>query len=1184
MQLTAIRSFFSCEKEHLTKKLLRIMKLTAILILAGCLQLAARTNGQLVTIKVKDAPMKEVFREIQKQTGLNVMIDESLLEKAGKVTLDVKDMPVHEVLNICLKNEPLSYTIADGRIVVKPKTVVFHSADNSTEPIPPIDVKGRVVDEKGDPVAGVTVTLKGTKKMTATDDNGVFTLKGIDESGTLVFTSVNMETLEVKINGKTDLAINLKTKVAELATVGVTVSTGYQTLPKERATGSFGSITSKEIEKRTAATFLERIEGDVTGLFVTVGQPDRSLIPNHDQFAIRGISTINANKTPLIVLNGFPTELDLVNINPEDIENITILKDAAAASIWGIRAANGVMVIQTKDGKYNSPAQVNYSNVLTFSSSPRLGYLPVLQSADYLNFEKELVNKGILPLASSPLVLFPPPTSMGTQLAIDLKAGRITQAQYDQQVQQLSGVNVFDQYQKYILHNAFSQQHNISISAGSETSRNYLSASYSDEQPNARNDYGQRLTINFNNETRIAKKFTVYNNLEVTILNNKNNGIGLAGIEPGSTTLLPYEQIVNSNGAGNNFYYRAKANSLDSLQAKGFLPWTYNYLDELANSDKTEKSLIYRLATGLNYRIVPAISVDVKYMMEKGFDKIRNYYNPNTYYARNLTNSYITTDTHVFGVPRGGILYQSETDKNNYNLRGQLNMNPNFGPSHRLDAIVGAEIRQTITTAVSNTGYGYDDRLQTSIGPSYTTLYKTVDGSNRTVPYSQTYANLTNRYASVFANFTYTYHRKYSLSGSVRKDNSNLFGSDADIKNNPLYSFGGLWRMGQESFIKNKSWISSLNVRATYGFNGNINDNSSPNLLISPSSTINSINNSLFATVFNAANPFLTAERVKTINVGTDFSIFNNKFGGSIDAYWRKSLDLLGQVPINPTYGFTSLFANQLQMTSKGVEVELHANLFQSAQFRWEPSINFSYNSNKITRAYFQQQTTTYYTNPSNPIHGQPLRSVYVYRFAGLTNQGTAQMYNGSGQKINVDDKSFSTNDLGALVNKGVTTPPYYGSFDNTINYKGFELYLLFTFKAGHIFTRPGPNQYFNLPYTRVLNSSWANRWQNPRDELTTNIPAIDANHQSLVNYLASDLFVDNASYIRFRDLTITYHLPIKEWKWKFIRTMSISTTGRNLALWTANKDGIDPDYIPTSTTVTLPPSKTFILSIRAGF
>ena len=1176
-----------CRHRRALTQMLRIMKLTAFVLLTTCLGSSAAGLSQKVTFTVKNAPLEKVFTEIKKQTGYSIFYNYRLLNHTKPVTVNIKEASIEEAMQECLKNEQLDYEITNKSIVIKakqPATIPpgVTPLNNAT-----IDVHGKVTNEKGDPAAGVAVRVKGTNKGTTTNENGEFSLTGVDDKAILVFSSVNLQTFELKVvaGKRNDLTVTLKAKISELTDVEVTtVSTGYQNLPKERATGSFGSITAKDIEKRTAPTLLERIEGDVTGLLVTVGQPDRSLIPNHDQFTVRGTSTINANKAPLIVLNGFPTELDLVNINPEDIESITILKDAAAASIWGIRAANGVMVIQTKTGNFNSPAQVNYSSIFTLSSSPRLNYLPVLQSADYLNFEKELVNKGILPLASSPLVLFPPPTSIGTQLAIDLKAGRITQALYDQQAQQLSGINVFDQYQKYILHTAFSQQHNISVSGGSESSRNYLSASYSNEYPNAIKDYGQRLTINFSNETRIAKKFTVYNNLEVTILNNKNNGIGLAGIEPGSSTLLPYEQIVNANDSGNNFYYRAKKSSLDSLQTKGFLPWTYNYLDELSNSDKTENSLVYRLTSGLNYRIVPAISVDVRYMMEKGYDKIRNYYNPDTYYARNLVNSFITTDTHVFGVPKGGILNQAETDQDNYNLRGQINLSPNFGPRHRLDAIVGAEIRQTIATSFSNRGYGYDDRLQTSIGPSYTTLYKTVDASNSRVPYSQTYANLTNRYASVFANFTYTYNRKYSLSGSIRKDNSNLFGSESDIKNNPLFSFGGLWRMHEESFIKNKSWISSLNIRATYGFNGNINNNSSPYLIISPGSTTNPINSSPFATIFNAANPFLSAERVKTVNVGLDFSLFENRFGGSIETYSRKSLDLLGQVPINPTYGFTSIFANQLQMTGKGVEVELHANLFQSPQFNWKPSINFSFNTNKVTQAYFQQQTTTYYTNPANPIQGESLGSVYVYRFAGLNNQGAALMYNGSDQKINVDDRSFNTNDLGALVNKGVTIPPYYGGFSNTINYKGFELYALFTFKAGHIFLRPGPNQYFSLPYTRVLNNSWANRWEKPGDELITNIPAIDPIHTGLVNYLASDLFVENASYVRFRDLTLTYHLPIKNWKWKFMRMLDISATGRNLALWTANKDGIDPDYIPTSTTVTLPPSKTFILSIRAGF
>jgi TonB-linked SusC/RagA family outer membrane protein len=1163
--------------------ILLIMKITTLLLVIAILQVSASSFAQKVTLTVKNAPLVTVFDQIRKQTGYDFLFSSSILKDANSVNINVKNVELNEVLKKIFESQPLEFSIENKSVVISSKEESLMDKIKDILAIP-IDVHGQVTDSAGTPLIGASIRVKNGKMLAVTNATGEFSIKNIEIGTTLVISYISYLPRELTISRENADKISIVLQAITGKLNEITVSTGYQTIPKERATGSYGVITSKDIEKRMAPDLLERIEGDVPGLLVTVGQPDRSLIPNRDQFTIRGTSTINANKTPLIVLNGFPTELDLVNINPDDVESITVLKDAAAASIWGIRAANGVLVIQTKVGKFNSPTQVNYSSIFTFSASPRLNYLPVLQSADYLSFEKELVNKGILPLASSPLVLFPPPTSAGTQLAIDLKAGRITQAQYDQQAQQLSQNNVFDQYSKYILRNAFSQQHNISISGGSENSRSYLSGSYSNELANAVNNSGQRLTVNFNNETRITNKLTVTNNIEVTILQDINNGIGLAGLEPGSNTLLPYEQIVNSSGASNNFYYRAKKSSLDSLQAKGFLPWTYNYLDELSNADNTEKSLTYRLTSGINYKILPILSADVKYMMEKGYDKTRNYYNPNTYYARNLVNSYTTIDTHVNGVPKGGVLNQSETDQDNYNLRGQLNLNPNFGPKNRLDAIIGAEIRQTVATSFANTAYGYDDRLQTSSGPSYTTNYKTVNSTTSRVPYAQTYANLTNKYASFFGNFTYTYDGKYSLSGSARKDNSNLFGSNADIKNNPLFSFGGLWRIAEESFLKEKTWISTLNIRATYGFNGNINNNASPFLIIAPSSTTNAINGSPFASIANAANPLLSAERVKTINFGTDFSFFNNRLGGSVDAYWRKSLDLLGQVPIDPTYGFTSLYANQLQMTSRGIDLELHGTVIRSEQFSWTPSLNLSYNTNKVTQAYFQQQTTTYYTNPSNPIQGQSLGSVYVYRFAGLNNQGDAMIYNGSNQKIFADDKSFSTTDLGALTNKGVTIPPYFGSFANTITYKRFEIYALFTFKAGDVFTRPGPNQYFSLPYTRVLNSSWANRWEKPGDELTTNIPSIDANHEGLTNYLASDLFIDNASYVRLRDLTLTYHIPIKDWNWKFMRTLDVSITGRNLALWTANKDGIDPDYIPTSATVTLPPSKTFIFSIRAGF
>ena len=384
MQLTAILRSHSWRNE-MTRSLsrnsgigmtIKVMKLTAVLLLAVCMQVAARTEGQTVTLKVKNAPMKEVFREIQKQTGLNVMVDEALLEKTGRVTLDVRNMPVPQVLNICLQHEPLTYTIVDGRIVVKPALPILLQSTVTTPPLPPppIDVKGRVTIENGEPVEGATITVEGSKNSSSTDVNGFFTIKGIDENATLVISGVNIQTHKVKINGKTNLVVSVKKKVTEVQEVIVTAY-GIEKSAKEIGY-SVAKVTGEELNRANPGNILLGLTGRVSGL--NISEQSSGMNPQM-RVLLRGIRSISAgtNNLPLFILNGAPlsfgsdqTSASLVmdfinNINPADIEDITVLKGANGTALYGPEGVNGVIIITTKKGNKNTPS-INFRNNTSF--------------------------------------------------------------------------------------------------------------------------------------------------------------------------------------------------------------------------------------------------------------------------------------------------------------------------------------------------------------------------------------------------------------------------------------------------------------------------------------------------------------------------------------------------------------------------------------------------------------------------------------------------------------------------------------------------------------------------------------------------------------------------------------------------------------------------------------------------
>ncbi len=1122
-------------------------------------------GAQEIKLNFKEVPLKTILKEITRQSGYNFVYTETLVNNEEKFSIIIQSVnsDIRLLLDKLFAKTSIAYTIKGKQIALTFIETVKKSQSQDKS-----SISGTVSDEFNKPISGVTVNLKGTSVSTITDKNGHFTIHALSNENILVFSFIGMITQEININGLKEVNLRMIEKITTLQEVLV-VSSGYQNIPKERATGSFNTISAKAIEKKDSPSLLERLEGISSGVLVNVGIPDRSLVKGRDKFTIRGVTTINSEKKPLIVLDGFPTELDLVNINPDNIENITVLKDAAAASVWGVRAANGVIVIVSKKGNFSQTPQVSFSSIFSFTGSPRLDYLQLLNSTEYIDVEKELLAKGILPKLS---LYLPSPISTGVDLSLKLKNGSINQLTYDSEIQKLSEIDVKQQIQKYLLQSPFSHQYNFSITGGSITSRNFFSTSYNEEYAHRKGDYGNRLVINFSNEIKITPKLTFSAETFVTLMKQKDNGIN-------TSRLLPYDQIVDSNGLPINFSYRSTEDILNTMTSTtgGYLPWKYNYLDELTNADNTSRSFAYRLTTGLNYKINHWISTDVKYMLEKEFVKTRNYYNSSTYLSRDITNIYTIKATKVRTVPVGAILDLKDEEQNNYNVRGQMNLNPDFGSLGRIDAVLGVELRETLSSGYGNRLYGYDNRLLTSASLNYDQTYVTSFGSLK-IPNNQYISNRKDRYASAYGNFSYVFKNKYSFSGSFRKDDSNLFGADSKSRIVPLWSFGGMWRAKEESFMSSAKWLSKFNLRVTLGYNGNLNKTTSPYLIINNAGN-DKITNTPAANIYNPANPQLRWERVQTFNIGTDFGILNSVITGSIDAYLRKSLDLLGQVNINPTYGFKSLFTNQLEMTSRGLDINLNGN-FIISKFCWISALNISYNTNRITKAPYQIQSTDYYTNLLNPIEGQELGSLYTYKFAGLDELGNAMIYKGNGEKIMSYATNFDATDLGALKIAGVTNPPYYGSSSNTFTYENFELSALFTFKAGHKFLRP------TAEYVQgYIHKDLADRWRKPGDELTTNIPAIQSNGNiGAIRYTNSDLFVENASYIRLRDISLSYNVPIRLMGWNFIKSLNVSASGKNLALWTKNKAGIDPDYLNNVSIDILPPSKSFLFSIKATF
>jgi TonB-linked SusC/RagA family outer membrane protein len=1185
--------------------------------------------------KEKRIPLRQALETIEKKWHTKFAYEHNLLAGKFTTTRALQGATAEEVLkNVLYPNNLLFLYVSDNAYsIVARDARFFQAAPSSTEPGNPDiqgpgapsgpathTLRGLVIDDKGTAMPFVNVWVKGTRRGAQTDDRGEFILNDLLPTDTMVFSFVGYRTESIPVLRQASVTVQLYTTGKSTLDEVTVVSTGLQQLPKERATGSFATISGKTLEKIPSPNVLQRMEGQVPGVKISIMAGDRSFIyggagnqvsinggtrtvgtVDYD-VNIRGKSTLQAETFPLIVVDGAITDLDISALNPDDVENITYLKDAAAASIWGVRAANGVIVINTKKGHTTPTPTINFSANASIAERPNLGYLKRMNSAQQLGYEAELVKRGFinsLNLNSSSYsyaTLYPNP---GAVLALQLQAGTITQAQYNASVDSLSTIDNTGQIQKYLLHPATNQEYNLSVSGGNSNSSYYYSASYSKEDPNTKRTVGQRLTLTLNNSWKLFKVATLSTSLRGAFFQYYNNGMSLTGLFPtnSASMLMPYMQLMNGNGK--SVSYDRINPAFTSTLPSAFTNWQYNYLDELNNNDNVQKDNIYSANINLSIPLYKGLSGSVQYSNERTFSNTRDFYDPATWYYRNTVNTYTspstTTGINGLGITSGGILSLVNTALNNYAVRGQLSYDATLSRIHQINAIAGSEIRETNTGQGGYTLYGYNTSTGLSNAVSFLPSgYPSIYGYPTGIagaPYQQ---DKRRRYLSYFSNAAYTLLEKYSLSASVRYDDYNNFGLDRKYRATPLWSGGMKWNMARENFMRRFTWIDNLALRTTYGINGNISTTMYPFTAISLGS--NDYTTGLpTASIINLANPELKWEKTYVTNLGLDYSLWNSRLSGSIEYYYKKGKDLLYSFPINAAYagniGNGYLTRNAASMTGKGVDLSLNGVILATKTFSWNMGLTFSYNTNKLTDNRFDTSTiSSYYTSylPIGNLVGYPTDKLLVFRNAGLDANGMTRVFDRKHDTVSVTQPLLFSD----LKYAGRTTAPYFGGWNTTFRYGHFSLYALMTWQFGGVFLKPSISSYMTAWYRPVYSVSGdiAKRWQQAGDETKTNVPGLNGTGTqvtySLSRYQYSDINVLSSDYIRLREVSLSYEFPtawISKWQAK---GASLGVAVRNLGLiWRANKQGYDPDFTgyPNSS-YSLPASRSYNFSFKLTF
>lgn len=1030
------------------------------------------------------------------------------------------------------------------------------------------------------PLAGVTIKILNKKATVYTDDNGFFSLLLSTETDTLEISHIGYRSNKIAVLSiaNKSLLVKLIPREQVLEEIKV-VSSGYQKLPKERATGSFSYIGQKTFNQQVGTTVLSRLEAVANGVF-----SDRSTMDGNGGLVVRGLSTIRGPKEALIVLDNFPYEGNLDNLNPNDIENITVLKDAAATSIWGARAGNGVIVITTKTGKFNQPLTIDFNLNSTIISKPDLNYIRQISSADFIGVEEFLYGNGKyedqINSASKPGL-----TPL-IELLIRKDKGQLSEEAYNLAKANLRLIDSRNQYSKYIYKQGLNQQYALALKGGSTNHTWNIATGYDDNSSTLDEKYN-RVNLRFQNTLRPIRNLELAAGIFYTQSKSSSGRPAYGEIRSGSD-LYPYARFADEQGNPLSIMKNRRVGYLDTLGNGRLMDWKYYPLEDYKNVINTLSTNDIVLNAGVNYRLINGLSADVKYQYERQQTKGRNLSNINSYFARNLVNTYTQIDADnlvSYKVPKGGILDLSDNLLQTHNLRGQLNYNGQWG-NHQVSAIAGGELRNSRTTSDQSRTYGYDDQLLNYGNVDYLTPFPEIIGGN--LSYITDQRNLeenVNRFVSAYANASYTYNGKYTVSMSVRSDASNLFGLRTNARWNPLWSAGGSWELSKEGFY-NLNSIPYLRLRTTYGVSGNVDP------AMSAVTTIVYRGNSVYtpspyARFSNFSNPDLTWEKSAMLNLGLDFRLGGDRISGSLEYFNKRGTNLFGEALLDYTGGAgSSIVKNAAGTKGYGFDIELNSINLKRGDFSWTSNWNAGFYKDKVTQYYLAEQNANQFVN-ANPVisgvAGKPVFAIYSYKWAGLDplNGNPRGYLNG----VVSDDYSLltgSTAKLEDLVYHGSALPVFYGSLGNTFTYKGLSLTVRLTYKLGYYFRKPSVD-YTNLFEQNNGHSDYALRWQRPGDELRTDVPSmVYPNNSSRDNFYAgSEVLVERGDHIRLQYVNLSYELDREKVRFLPFKSMSVYINGANLGLiWTANKDHIDPDYQGQNI---LKPSRNFSLGIRAN-
>jgi len=943
-------------------------------------------------------------------------------------------------------------------------------------------------------------------------------------------------------------------------------------------------ITGDQMSDRLQPSVASMIEGLAPGVVVRPG----------GEIEVRGLSTVMTNTQPLIVVDGFPligVDANLNSINPNNIESIVFLKCAVAASIYGSRSSNGVIVITTRTGSGRIDGgrdfSVSYRSTFGVSMKPDLNLMNFASVGAFMDAEHYLFLQNPI----QPFNSFNNLAKIGeySYILMSRNQGWITDEQANERIAALRGNNALQEIQDHLMQRRTSQEHNLSISSRSNVNHFGAAFRYVQQRGDLVTSRNNRITADINNAWIPNNWLTVrtFANINFTTFDNPGTGYGLNSAEllrmGAADWIQPYTSMFDADGNPVPWFAAAQGRRIAYDTFPGMRPVFYHPLHDIDEMRHYGNSLRVRLGGNMEVRFTDFLSGSVGGSWIRGAHTNRDVWGVNSYRMRlNFNDGTSRTNPVVRHIPDGGRLNENRGTTDNWVFRSQLNYQQNFNNfRHRLTGFAAIEVMQeTNEIAFMPTRFGYDPRSATfNSGFNLQSIAQNIGGIQQDMLFSQqvpfwagatmgaNYSVRDQRRVSWMGNFSYEFDNTYIISGSVRWELSNFYGTSPEFRYRPTWSIGGTYKMIHKPFMAPLQGVfDRFNVRATFGVLGSDVLNFMPYLVLS-NLAHSVITDGIPSSIVSWPNPRLRYERKRTLNFGIDMSMFRQRVDLTIDLYHNHSYDLITQEAIDPTTGVASLTLNAGELRNRGVEISANIHAIRTRNFQWTTSPILSYNRTHVLRWDVSRPSFAMMQPMPIMLTGHPADALFGGRFAGLDANGRTMWYLREPQVRQLADGRdtiiFHVNAAGLSSEgsdnaffQGTTRPPLNLAWSNSFRFRNWEASFMFVGNFGAVYRR----QAFDGSQASMSHRTVKYRWQESGDENHTIYPVLRLGSNDWWNFGVGDMLITSADFVKLRHLTISYTLP-REWVRRIgLNNVRVYASGRNLLTFKHRDADIDPE------------------------